>query len=80
MQLGGDLQSVIAALREGLGPVGFILLTRRNILRRHVSAIRCMRKDVSHAKDLSVVNFDKVRVDQETLRDYAYDYTKRKPR
>lgn len=61
----------------GLGNVKFMFLTRRNIIKRHVSTLRCLYKEVSHAKDLEKVNYDKVRLDRETLRDWSYDYTRR---
>ncbi|RYD41988.1 MAG: hypothetical protein EOP85_11860 [Verrucomicrobiaceae bacterium] len=77
MQLGCDLQTLTDSLSGALGDVKFMFLTRRNILRRQVSNLRCIYKDVSHTKNLENVNFDKVRMDSESMRDWSYDYTKR---
>ncbi len=77
MQLGCDLQTLTDSLTAALGDVKFMYLTRRNILRRQVSNLRCIYKDVSHAKNLESVNYDKVRIDSESMRDWSYDYTKR---
>lgn len=80
LQLGTDLPGFARSLEASLPGVRFIFLTRRNILRRHVSNLRCLYKDVSHARNLSDVNFEKVKVVPDTMRDYSYDYTKRHDR
>lgn len=77
LQMGTDLPGLVESLGNSLPGLRLIFLTRRNILRRHVSNLRCLYKDVSHARNLSAVNFDKVKVVPETMRDYSYDYTKR---
>ncbi len=70
-----DLPTLVETLDAGLGRVRFMFLTRRNILRRHVSTLRCLYKDVSHAKEIERVNFEKVTVAGDTMRDWSYDST-----
>jgi hypothetical protein len=77
LQLGTDLPGFARSIESSLPGVRFLFLTRRNILRRHVSNLRCLYKDVSHARDLAAVNFEKVRIAPETMRDYSYDYARR---
>lgn len=72
--LGCDVPTLVDTLEAKLGTIRFIFLTRRNILRRHVSTLRALLKGVSHAEDLRDVNFEKVRVDHETMRDWSYDF------
>jgi hypothetical protein len=71
-----EVPSLVREISAGLDGVRFMFLTRRNILRRHVSTLRCLFKEVSHAKNISDVNFDKVRVDGTTMRDWSYDFTR----
>lgn len=79
LQLACDLPTLVETLDSGLGRVRFMFLTRRNILRRHVSTLRCLYKDVSHAKEIEKVNFDKVTVAGDTMRDWSYDFTRVHP-
>lgn len=76
-QLDCDLPSLVRVLEENIPNIRFLFLTRRNILRRHVSTLRCLFKEVSHAKDLAKVNYEKVLISPETMRDWSYDFSKR---
>jgi LPS sulfotransferase NodH len=70
-----DLATLVDTLSAGLGVVRFVFVTRRNILRRHVSTLRCLHRNVTHAKDIADVNFEMVRIDPDSVRDLSYDFT-----
>lgn len=78
-QLDCDLTSLVRNLEENIPGIRFLFLTRRNILRRHVSTLRCLFKEVSHAKDLAQVNYEKVVILPDTMRDWSYDFSNRHP-
>lgn len=79
LQLACDLSTLVTTLDAALGGVNFIFLTRRNILRRHVSTLRCLYKNVTHAKAIENVNFEKVTIAGDTMRDWSYDFTRLHP-
>ncbi|MEX1115799.1 MAG: sulfotransferase [Akkermansiaceae bacterium] len=77
MNLDCDLPSLVREVSSGSPDARFMFLTRRNILRRHVSILRCQYKNVTHADQLKGVNFDKVRLDvDDKLRDWSYEFTR----
>lgn len=76
LHLNCDLATLVNEISSGLENVRFMFLTRRNILRRHVSTLRCLYKNVSHAQQMNDVNFEKVRVEHGNLIDWSYgDYS-----
>jgi LPS sulfotransferase NodH len=79
MQLSCDLPSLVETLDCGLGRVRYMFLTRRNILRRHVSTLRCLYMGVSHASKIEEINFEKIKVTGETMSDWSYDFTQLYP-
>lgn len=70
-----DLPSLVNELSRLSDDVRFMFLTRRNILRRHVSTLRCLYNGVSHATEITTLNRDKVRLEGgETMRDWSYEF------
>ena len=75
MCLACDVPSLVKELSGLSDDVRFMFLTRRNILRRHVSTLRCLYNGVSHATEITALNRDKVRLEGgETMRDWSYEF------
>lgn len=77
LHLDCDPATLVSRLSAEWKDARFMFLTRRNILRRHISTLRCLYKNVSHTDKIASVNFEKVRLEADmTLRDWSYNFAK----
>jgi hypothetical protein len=73
--LNSSLTELIDILESDLTNVTFIFLTRLNLLRRHISTLRCIYQDISHKDHSSAMVQLKQRLSPDLLADYSYDFT-----